>query len=60
MVLDLTDGRKNKQWRLIDSLYDRDALDELPIHIVQIRKHLCDEQSFSSSFFLPVELNTTI
>lgn len=31
MVLDLADGRKGQQWRLIDLLYDWDALDELPI-----------------------------
>ncbi|HEU5374133.1 MAG TPA: hypothetical protein VFV38_01720 [Ktedonobacteraceae bacterium] len=31
MVLDLADGRKGEQWRLIDLLYDWDALDELPI-----------------------------
>lgn len=31
MVLDLADGRQGEQWRLIDILYDWDALDELPI-----------------------------
>jgi predicted DNA-binding protein (UPF0251 family) len=31
MVLDLADGRKGQQWRLIDLLYDWDNLDELPI-----------------------------
>src|SRR5260370_34995103 len=31
MVLDLSDGRDQGQWRLVDVLYDWDALDELPL-----------------------------